>query len=327
MEKESNYLIGLEEVAPDAAALVEIFRKNGAVSFQHLPVNESRHSYLKSCELNGLAKEDVKSVDTISCPVNGGHIGLRIYRGQEAPVGQHSPLVIFIHGGGWVLGNLDTHDPICRRIANQTESTVISIDYRLAPEHKFPTQIEDCYEAIKYIVDHEEDIRVDLTRVVIAGDSAGGSIATIIANHPNYWSDGMSIIGQVLLYPVTDLTAKSNSYGRITSGFPLTAESMLWFREMYLPSQANLEDERISPLLAASDKVQVPMFIVTVGLDPLADEGIDYASASAKAGTRVVHNHLPRHMHGIFTAAGKIGTGSRLLDEASFFIRSLFNGL
>lgn len=316
-------IIALDQVAADAVALVRAFRDNGCVSFQDVPLADARTNYLKSCAANGLKPEEVAEVRTLFYPVAGGTAGLRIYRPLGSTSAHFTPVVVFIHGGGWVIGDLESHDSLCRSLANQSGASVVAIDYRRAPEYHFPVPLEDCLAALHYIRDHATDLCFDLTNAVIAGDSAGGNMATVLANHPAYTVEGLVFRAQVLFYPVTDLTASHRSYGRITEGFPLTASSMYWFREQYVPANQDLGDARLSPLLHAEGQLQPDLFILTVGHDPLADEGIAYASAASRAGTKVVHLHLPRHAHGVLTSAGKIPTGQRLLTQAGEFIAAV----
>ncbi|WP_047604794.1 alpha/beta hydrolase [Pseudomonas putida] len=312
--------IPLDQVAADAVGLVQAFRDGGEISFQDVPLTQARDNYLKACAVNGLAAEPVAEVRTLDYPVSGATASLRVYRPLGMPTAAVTPVVVFIHGGGWVIGNLDSHDSICRSLANQTHTTVIAVQYRLAPEHRFPVPLDDCFAAIAYITDKACELGVDPKRALLVGDSAGGNMATVLANDPACQALGMTFKGQVLFYPVTDLTASQPSYQRITRGFPLTAASMHWFRAQYTAPGEDWRDARLSPLLHAEGRRQPSLFVLTVGHDPLADEGIAYASAAARAGTEVEHQHLPRHAHGVLTSAGKIATGHRILTQAARFI-------
>lgn len=312
--------IALEQVAADAVDLVRAFRANGEVSFQDVPLADARANYLKACAANGVAEQTVAEVRTLEFAVAQGTAALRVYRPAGIGAEALTPWVLFIHGGGWVIGNLDSHDSLCRSLANQSRASVVAVDYRLAPEHRFPVPLDDSLAALRYVRDNASALGLDVDTAVVAGDSAGGNMATVLANHPAYQVPGVAFKAQVLFYPVTDLTASHPSYQQITQGFALTAKSMYWFREQYLPQGQDLLDARLSPLLHAEGRVQPDLFILTVGLDPLADEGIAYASAAARAGTAVVHHHLPRHAHGLLTSAGKIASGRRLLTQAAQFI-------
>lgn len=315
-------LIPIEKIAADQASLITAFREAGSVSFQDVPLQQSRANYLTSCTVNGLPPEELGDVRDIDCPVNGGTITLRHYGPATSSAAQST--LVFLHGGGWVIGDLDTHDRICRYLAKQTGMVVIAVDYRLAPEHRFPVPLEDCREALAFIRDNAGDLDVDPHRLIVVGDSAGGNLATVLANLPQCAVAGTTVIGQVLMYPVTDLAAESQSYGRITAGFPLTAGSMRWFADQYLEPGIDPSDPRISPCRYTDARAPFPpAFVVSLGLDPLGEEGIAYAGYLARHGTLVEHHHLPHHAHGIFTAAGRIQSGKALLDRAATFIHAI----
>lgn len=319
------YAVPLNEVAADAVDLVRAFRDNGEISFQDVPLAAARANYIKACAANGLPAQAVAEVYTLDYPVAGGSAALRVYRPTGTPAQAVTALVVFIHGGGWVIGDLDSHDGLCRALANQSAATVVAVEYRLAPEHRFPIPLQDCAEALRYIANHAEQLKVDPSRTLLAGDSAGGNMATVLANDPESQTLGLNIKGQVLFYPVTDLSASQPSYHRITRGFPLTANSMRWFREQYTGPLTDWREARLSPLLHAEGRRQPPLFILTVGHDPLADEGIAYAATAARAGTHVEHVHLPAHAHGLLTSAGKIATGQRVLTQAARFAAQILS--
>lgn len=314
--------VSLDEVADDAVELIRTFRDNGSISFQDLPLERSRAAYLASCRANGLPSAEVGDVETLSCPVAGGEIAIRLYRPPGMLADAVLPLVLFVHGGGWVLGDLDTHDPICRTICRDTGLIVAAIDYRRAPEHPFPVPAEDCRQAVAWLADQAGVLNLDVSRAIVFGDSAGAGIATWLASPNALLPAALNICGQVLLYPVTDLSAEWPSYTRLTAGFPLTASSMRWFAGLYVAPGTDRTDPRLSPLLGA-ERRQPPLFIVTVGLDPLCDEGIAFAAAASRGGTHVEHHHMPRHAHGLFTSAGRIATGARLLHRACAFIEDI----
>ncbi|AVD90899.1 alpha/beta hydrolase [Pseudomonas sp. SWI44] len=315
----------LNEVAADAVDLVRAFRDNGEISFQDVPLAAARANYIKACAANGLPAQAVAEVYTLDYPVAGGSAALRVYRPAGTPAQAVTALVVFIHGGGWVIGDLDSHDGLCRALANQSAATVVAVEYRLAPEHRFPIPLQDCAEALRYIANHAEQLKVDPGRTLLAGDSAGGNMATVLANDPESQTLGLNIKGQVLFYPVTDLSASQPSYQRITRGFPLTANSMRWFRAQYTGPLTDWREAHLSPLLHAEGRRQPPLFILTVGHDPLADEGIAYAATAARAGTYVEHVHLPAHAHGLLTSAGKIATGQRVLTQAARFAAQILS--
>lgn len=315
-------IIPLEGVAADQVDLISAFREAGSVSFQDVPLQQSRANYVASCTTNGLPPEELEEVRDIDCPVQGGTITLRLYRPRRSHA--PGPAMVFIHGGGWVIGDLESHDRICRYLAKRSGMALIAVDYRLAPEHRFPVPLEDCQEALAFIRDNALALGVEPHKIVVVGDSAGANLATVLANQPQCAVPGTRITGQVLLYPVTDLAAESPSYGKITTGFPLTASSMRWFADQYLEPGADPTDPRISPgRFSDGHGPFPPAFVVSLGLDPLGEEGIAYAAFLARHRTRVEHHHLPDHAHGVFTSAGRIATGRTLLERAVDFVSAL----
>jgi acetyl esterase/lipase len=329
MRAELSTAVPLDEVAPDAAPLIRAFRDAGGVSFQDVPLDQARAAYEAGCAANGIPVVPLERVETLQCPVKGGAIGLRRYHPGTGSSGTPRPVVVFLHGGGWVIGSVETHDRLCRRLAAISGLDVVSVDYRLAPEHPFPTPLEDSRAALEFVRDKAPEYGWDRNRIVVAGDSAGGNLATVLATDPGSFVSGTTIIGQLLLYPVVNLLDESESYSRIAAGFPLTADSMRWFRSLYLPDSQEASDLRVSPGLRSRAELAqngVPAtFVVTVGLDPLADEGIAYAGLLAHAGAPVEHHHLPRHSHGLFTSAGLIPTGAKLFDRAANWLLELIN--
>lgn len=311
----------LREVAEDARDAVRVFRELGGLHYGSFSVDQSRVNFVRACEINGITGDETVVHEDISVPVADGSIRVRLYRPRDGEANGENPLIVFIHGGGWVIGSVDTHDGICRHLARYSQCPVASVEYRRAPEHQWPVPLEDCERALNYLITHAPELSIDVSRVVLAGDSAGGNMATIIANAASTVES--TVIGQILFYPVTDLTAALPSYQRIQGGFPLVAESMLWFRDHYVPAGVPFDLPRLSPLLYAEGRRQPPMFIATMGLDPLCDEGIAYASCAARAGSNVEHHHLPGHHHGIVTAARNIAAARYLLERAASFVRRL----
>lgn len=310
-------MIALDEIAEDARPLIQAFREAGSVSFQDLDLGISRETYVRSCQLNGPgARADARLL--VEEHLLGG-VGCRVYRPAAEPASP-GPGILFFHGGGWVIGDLDSHDRLCRFLASATGSTVIAVDYRLAPEHPFPAAHDDAIDVAAALLDGGCGL-VDPARVVVVGDSAGANLAIWVAAASASGRFAHPVRGQVLLYPVTDLTFSMPSYNRVVEGFPLTAASMHWFADSYAPNTEDRNDRSLSPLLHPVNSSQAASFICTVGLDPLADEGIAYAGKAASAGVPVEHIHLPRHAHGLITSAGRIPTGQSVLERAVDFVR------
>ncbi|MGH3653047.1 alpha/beta hydrolase [Glutamicibacter sp.] len=304
--------ISLDRVHPEARELLAAFRQAGARSFNMLTVSEARAKYESTCQANGLARLDLPLVQDLGLDVPGGRITLRHYSaGNTTPGSALRPVILFIHGGGWVFGSLETHDALARSIAVHSGADVVSVAYRLAPEYRYPVPLDDCRAAFSFVAQRSEDFGWDANRIGVLGDSAGGAMAAALANNPGWWPDGAQVRAAALLYPVTDLSRESASYAAIEQGFPLTAGSMRWFAGHYLAEPGQAHEPTASPLLAdLAGTVPPATLVITVGFDPLADEGIAYAGALARAGAKVEHHHLAGFHHGLFTSAGKIPTGA-----------------
>ncbi|MBA4022701.1 MAG: alpha/beta hydrolase [Gordonia sp.] len=303
-------------VADEALGVVTAFRENGGRSFHHLGVETARARYEESCARNGLAPDPIA---TVTDHTIDDTFGVRVY--DPRPLGQPSPVLVFIHGGGWVMGSLDTHDSLCRRLATLTGIPVVAVDYRLAPEHRYPAAIDDCRATVGWLstsTDHD----LDPTSLVLVGDSAGGQLAASLAIELTLEPAPLPVLAQVLLYPVTDLTTCSASHRRIVEGFPLVSDTMTWFADLYVGPDNDRARPDLSPLRAEIPTGVPPAFVCTVDNDPLADEGIGYAAALARSGTEVQSVHLAGFAHGLFTSAGIIPRAERVLQQAADFVRS-----
>ena len=245
-----------------------------------------------------------------------GGVPVRLYEGIGAVPG---PCLLYLHGGGWVLGDLDSHDAVCRRLANGAACRVVSVDYRLAPEHPFPAAVEDGAAAYAGLAEAAEALGVDAANIAVGGDSAGANLAAVLA---------LSVRGtmapqpcfQLLFYPVADVSQERPSYTRETDGLPLTADSMRWFKGQYLAG-ADPADWRISPLLAADLGGLPAAFVLTAGYDPLCDEGVAYAQALDEAGVLTTHLHMPNQVHGFLTMGRVIRAANGALDAAASVLR------
>lgn len=242
------------------------------------------------------------SVGSISNGTVAGSIPVRIYRPQSTgPL----PTVVYFHGGGFVIGDLDTHEGVCRLLCNDVGAVVVSVDYRRAPEHRFPAAAEDAYAALRSIAEQVGDYGGDAARLAIAGDSAGGNLAAVATQRAH--TDGVPVAAQLLIYPNVDLLGDYPSREENGDGYFLTLADMRWFAENYIgmseddPRVAELaRDPRLSPLQADSLEGLPPAVIATAEFDPLRDEGNAYARALEKAGARVEHREFPGLIHGFY---------------------------
>lgn len=235
----------------------------------------------------------MKEVIDRTIPVGDHEVGLRTYRPSTPDGRELLPTVVFLHGGGWVIGDLDTHDALCRRIAAGLPAVVVAADYRLAPEHPFPAPLEDADAATRWAADHVDELGGDPDALVVAGDSAGAAMATVVARRVRD-TGGPRLAAQLLLYPVTDLSMVHASYIEMADGPGLTAATMAWFIGHY---DGPADDPDASPM-AANDLAGLPPAVVTVaGHDPLRDEGDAYARRLADAGVPTVHRRHEDLVH------------------------------
>jgi acetyl esterase len=232
-------------------------------------------------------------------------VPLRLYRPRAA--GATAALVYF-HGGGWVIGDLDTHDVLCRQLCLEAGVAVVSVDYRLGPEHRFPAAVDDCIAATRWVQDQATALGLDPGRLAVGGDSAGGNLAAVVALALRD-AAAPPLALQLLVYPATDMRAVAPSHRANGQGYLLTADSITYYRSHYVPDPADWADWRASPLLAASHAALPPALVLTAGFDPLRDEGRQYADALSAAGTRTQYLCFERQVHGFITMG-------RVIDEA-----------
>lgn len=239
-----------------------------------------------------------------------GGVPVRVYRPHGAT--RPAPAVVYFHGGGWVVGSLDTHDALCAELSHRTRAVVVSVDYRLAPEHRFPAAPDDALAAFRAVTANADELGVDADRVAVAGDSAGGNLAAVVAAEAA--EDVHAPAFQLLNYPVTDLSREAPSYQLFESGFFLTARSMRWFKHHYAPDPAMHRDPRLSPLLRESLSGLCPACIQVAGFDPLRDEGIAYAKRLREAGVETELCAERGALHGFVSAAPLLEVGRRGLE-------------
>ncbi len=297
----------LSALDPEARHVLELGRQAEAPPFEAGTPEQARRAYNEGFPALQGEREPVASVSELIIAGPGGPLTLRIYRGQGAPSAGALAL-LYLHGGGWVIGNLDSHDEICRWLANEAGAVVISVDYRLAPEHKFPAAIEDCRATLAFMQSEADELGIDARRIAVAGDSAGGNLATVLCLLAR--GDRIPLTAQLLFYPNTDAVQKADSYRRFAEGFGLTASTMAWFRDHYIRDAADIGDWRASPLRAESLTGAPPAFIAIAGHDILADEGEAYARRLQEEGVPVVLRHWPGQIHG-FVSMARHGPAAR----------------
>ena len=299
---------------PEVENLLELSRKAGARPFQDLTPVQARAAYAAGRDVLQPATENVASVRDVTIPTQSRGLPLRVYRGKDTEPDEKLPCLVFLHGGGWVIGDLQSHDRVCRALANRARICVVAVDYRLAPEHRFPAALDDSVSALNWVNDNAQALSIEAGRIGVGGDSAGGNLAAVLALMGRDGSAPASMF-QALIYPVVDLTASSDSYRRVTSGVPLTAATMHYFIDHYTPEAGDRLHWRASPAKAVSLAGTPPALVVTVAHDPLCDEGRAYARRLEDDGVRVTAIHLSDHMHGVLMHGRLIRASNLLVDH------------
>ena len=286
---------------PDAAFVFQAFQEAGRPAYETLSPDEARDYYSQARFVTNPEPPKLKSVEPLAIPSPDGSISARVYTPLKLRgVTGLAPGLVFFHGGGWVIGNLDTHDVACRKLADEGELIVISIDYRLAPEHKFPAAVDDAITATKWIAGHAKELGVDAARLFVGGDSAGGNLAAVVAIAARD-GDGPALAGQVLIYPATDFEMTHPSHREPETSILLTHSVIRWFRDHYLNGISDIGNWRASPARAGTLAGLPPAYVMTAGADPLRDEGEEYANRLKEAGVAVTYRTFPGQFHGFFT--------------------------
>lgn len=294
---------------------------SGLPPLNKMPVEDARATYSAVVAQCGLPAEPVANTVDRTIPGPGGPIPVRIYTPEGAGP---FPALVYYHGGGWVIGGLDVVDGPCTALANRAGAVVVSVDYRLAPEHPFPAAVEDAYAALVWVSGHAGELDVDATRVAVAGDSAGGNLSAVVSQLARD-HDGPAVAAQVLIYPVTDFARRTESFRDNADGFFLTADLMDWFEERYLDPSVDRTDLRLSPLHAPDVSGLPPALVITAAFDPLRDEGEQYATRLREAGGEAVLTRYDGQIHA-FAAnlAGAIDEGRAALDDIGAYLCGVF---
>ena len=289
---------------PQAANVIDLIVKSGRPPYHQLSPKEARQMFRDTRPASTPPAPRIGPVRDLAADGPVGSIPLRVYRPAGVSDSQRLPALVFFHGGGWVIGDLETHDVACRQVTAEAGVSVIAVDYRLAPEHKFPAAVDDAWAATRWIVAHADELGIDATRLAVGGDSAGGNLAAVVALLARD-AGAPRIALQILTYPVTDLVSESQSYADLADGYMLTRDSMRWFRAQYLAKEADAADWRVSPLRAPSLAGLPPALVITAGYDPLRDEGEAYARRLREAGVTVDAVCFGGMIHG-FVPMGKL---------------------
>jgi acetyl esterase len=300
---------------PKAKAFLDTFANMPALN--ELSVTDARAGLAAMAAMNPTV-DDIATVENRMIPGPAGEIPVRIYRPAS---GSPLPVLTYFHGGGWVVGDLESHDNVCRALARRTPAVVVSVDYRLAPEHKFPAAAEDCYAATRWSAEHAAALGGDPTRLSIGGDSAGGNLSAVVALMARD-RKGPALRHQLLVYPVTDARCDSPSYTENREGYFLTETMMKWFWNHYLPKPADGANPLASPMRAASLDGLPPALVITAEFDPLRDEGEAYGARLQEAGIATTVTRYNGVVHGFFAMTTVFNQAGPALDQAAAAIRS-----
>jgi acetyl esterase len=298
---------------PQAQALLNLIEERKVPPTHTLTPGQAREMYRERRFYTQPAPPEMALVRDLTMPGAAGEIPLRLYRPVASSAENPLPMLVYYHGGGWVIGDLDTHDTLCRELANGAGCAVVAVHYRLAPEHRFPAAVDDSIAALHWVHDNAKILGVDADRMAVGGDSAGGNLATVVALTARD-SGGPALRFQLLIYPATDNRRIAPSHQSNAEGYLLTRDTISYFHDHYLPDPAQDRDWRASPLLHPDLTRLPPAFIVTAGYDPLRDEGLQYAQALARAGNQSSLVCFEQQIHGFITMG-------RVLDDARTAVR------
>ena len=298
---------------PHARALLRLMEEKGVPPTHTLTPADARAFYRQRRTFTQPDPPEVGAVRDLQASGPAGAIPVRSYRPLGVPAEAVLPVLVYYHGGGWVIGDLDTHDVLCRQLCNLSGCAVVAVDYRMGPEHRFPAAVEDAVAAARWVRAQAATLRVDPARLAVGGDSAGGNLAAVVALSARDAGD-LPIVFQLLIYPATDQRRGAPSHQANGQGYLLTTETMDYFHDHYIPDKAQDLDWRASPLLHADHAGLPPAFVLTAGYDPLRDEGLQYAQKLSEAGNRAALVNFERQIHGFITMG-------RVIDEANVAVQ------
>ena len=262
--------------------------------------------------------EEILSIENRFIPGPTADLPIRIYRPTDQ---EGAPALVFFHGGGWVLNFLDMYDAMLARLANQSGATIISVAYQKAPEHPFPIPFDDCYATLQWVIAHAQNLKIDPTKVGVAGDSAGGNLAAAVALKAR--DERISLAFQLLIYPCIDLNFESDSYIEKATGFGLTTKGMSWFWELYLQGSAHDENPYAVPARAKTFSSVAPAIIITAHYDPLLSDGQKYLELLQRDGVKTMYREFADMNHGFFINVGITPSATVAIDFAACEIKEL----
>jgi len=312
-----------DDVHPQIQAIIDRTVELGIPKVRNLSTQAARTLFenMSAARREDYPPPDVLKVENTSTGPGYGHVPVRIYRTSTEA---RAPVIVFYHGGGHVFGSLETHDTAARFLARTTGCTLVSVDYRMGPEHPFPAAVEDAYDAALWVADHADALRIDPARLAVCGDSAGGNLAAVVALMARD-NAAFSISAQVLIYPVIDYRGGTPTYARYGKGYGvLEADTVSWFMERYLPDPELRGDWRATPHNAASHTDLPPALILTAECDVLREEGRDYAALLKAADVVVEHVEFRGMIHGFFGYLGLVDDAERAHLVSAQFLKTIW---
>ena len=307
---------------PEVQAVLDVMDRQEAPALSALTPEAARAQF---AEMNDLLEgESVMLTQDLEMSGPGGPLPLRVYK----PVDEEAlPVLVYLHGGGFVVGDLDTHDNVCSILANRLEALVVSVDYRLAPEHPFPAALEDAYAAVEWAEATAPDLGGDPDRLVVGGDSAGGNLTAGVTLLARDRQDGPDVDRQLLVYPAVAPGDhdERRSFRENAEGYFLEADEMEWFTDCYVRDEIHARNEYLAPLLARDLSGLPPASVVTAGFDPLRDEGIEYAERLDEADVDVVHRNYDDMIHGFASMTGLVSTAESCLEALAEDVTEQFS--
>jgi acetyl esterase len=308
------------DLDPQAKALLDAIAKAGRIPYDQITPPVARAQFAELCRRTRKPCDwDVAASDH-EVPGPAGSRSARLYVPCEAGDAV-LPTLLYFHGGGWCIGDIETHDSACRQLAHAAQCAVLSLDYRLAPEHPFPAAVEDCFAALRFVAAEGRSLGLDPTRLAVGGDSAGGNLAAVVAILAR--DAGIAVGAQILFYPATDFSVDYPSRQDYAAGFLLTRESTDWFGGHYV-DPCHHEDWRASPLRATDLRGLPPAIVIVGACDMLYDESRAYAEALAAAGNAVSLKVYPGMIHGFLTMGGVIAAADTAIAQAAQFLKGVF---
>ncbi len=294
---------------PQAQALLHTMKERGVPPIHTVTPPQAREAYVMRRSLTQPKPPEVALVRELQADGPNGPVPLRLYRPIGSEAAALLPVLVYFHGGGWVIGDLDSHDTVCRELANGSGCAVVAVDYRMAPEHRFPAAVDDSIAAACWIARNAASLALDATRLAVGGDSAGGNLAAVVAlaaRDDVAGAGDLKIAFQLLVYPATDQRRGTPSHTTNGEGYLLTRDTIAYFHDLYLVDGSHDTDWRCSPLLHESLANLPPALVLTAGYDPLRDEGLAYAQRLTEEGNRATHICFERQIHGFFLMGGVI---------------------